>query len=547
MQWLAAAAPGDMVPIPNADFERPAAATPGADSLPDQWNEYQWGMTGGRYRSVPEAGAGRGGSIGVRAENLDASAKAGVYTHIDLAAGTYRLTVWARAQPGQKAKVALYLATVYSRPLTVTDQWTQVSFENTLDVATPKAEINIQNASGRANVVWFDDVSLQEVKTVHGELVPDTRRERPRTLMFSPMNVNYLRATAPAWAARGFRGFLFDGVMGSWDTDVWAVDGDAKSRDESDGLLREVRDCNRACRRVGIDSNFVKVAYYSDLPDWFDDTAWARVTRNFREGARFSRLAECAGMAIDTEYTAPQYNPDWPGYAAHKHPLNEMKQQVRRRFHDVVAAMLQEFPDMPLLTLPEGTMYYGELYQDMLSGMFEAMAEKQAPGGLHVMTEGTYHLLEPSALARYARDLQDTLLEELPPQYADYWKRRCSIALGAWPLGYYRQIFDAAGKDLGYGGKQEIYGDKIIGSYGDKSAWYSPADFARQMAGLNAFSTRYNWIYAHGAVFWQWSDAEQRQYTAGAHKTASNATLPTAPNLNAYFAVIAKPQLVVLR
>jgi hypothetical protein len=133
--------------------------------------------------------------------------------------------------------------------------------------------------------------------------------------------------------------------------------------------------------------------------------------------------------------------------------------------------------------------------------------------------------------------------EEFPASLADYWRRRCSVALGAWPLGYYRAINDANGKFLGWAGKQETTGDTIIGSYADKSEWYPPDAFREQMAGLNTFCPRFNWIYGHGCVFWQWSDEEARKYAASPHKAVSNATLPTVKNLHEYFEVLARPML----
>ena len=136
------------------------------------------------------------------------------------------------------------------------DQWTQLRFRNTLSTTKERAEINLQNATGKVGVLWLDDVKLQSVAPIKYKLVPDTRKTSPRTLMFSPMNVNYLRDTAADWAARGFRGFLFDAIMASWPSNVWAADGDPASRDEDDGLLKEVRACNETCRRYGIDSNF---------------------------------------------------------------------------------------------------------------------------------------------------------------------------------------------------------------------------------------------------------------------------------------------------
>jgi|GEM_PF-1588477 len=367
------------------------------------------------------------------------------------------------------------------------------------------------------------------------DLFPDIR---PRTLLFSPMNINYLRDTAPFWGEHGFNGFLFDQVMYSWSSDVWAADGNARTRGNDDDLLQELRSCNTACLVNGIDSNFVKVAFYEELPNWFDDAAWTAINENFRQGARFAKMGGCAGVAIDTEYIAYQYDPDWEGYGNYPHNLPAMKAKVRERMRAVTEAMLQEFPNMVFLTLPEGMLYYGELYTDLFAGMLEGMADAGASGGLHVLTEGTYHMLSSGSLAAYP-DRVNAIIAEYPPPLASYWRKRCSVAIGMWPLGYYRPIYDADGNFLGYSGKEEDFGNQLVGSYADKSAWYPPEVFALQIDAVNASYPAYNWIYGHGDVFCQWSQEQLHYYQQFTHRSFGNAVLPTDPNVDAYLDVIA--------
>ncbi|MCC7492756.1 MAG: hypothetical protein IT204_10430 [Fimbriimonadaceae bacterium] len=556
---LLAAAAGGAAELPNAGFE--AAGAGGFDAyvrngwqpetgdsllgLPNQWSAYQWGDVGAGWSVTVEQGAGRQGSAALRALNRGSAARAGAYSRAALTPGTWRLAVWARTAPGQTGSAAIYLANTYSRPTRLSEQWRQITVQATVAEASAAAEVNLQSRSSGGVTVWFDDVTLELVAAGTYHLQADDRADRPRTLLFSPINVNYLRDHAREAAGWGFRGFLFDDLFWSWGSDVWAVDKDPASRGEDDRLLAEVRACNEACRAVGIDSNFVKVAFYQELPDWFDDAAWAAIGRNFREGARFAKLAGCLGVAIDTEYIAQQYSPDWPGYQAAQRPLADLKAKVRQRWQTVIAGMYAEWPELVLLTLPEGMLYYGELYGDLFQGFLAAAAAADAPGGLHIMTEGTYHTTDPGGLAGYPGRIDEWIADECPEPLVTWWRRRGSVVLGAWPMGYYREVHDAAGKMLGYSGRQEQFGDQIVGSYADKSAWYSPEVFAKQMAGLNSYSPRFNWIYGHGCVWWQYSEADKAKYTAGVHQALSNALLPTAPNLAAYAAVIRAPQRLV--
>lgn len=544
------------ISVPNDQFERAGKgpgglAQPWTDprsmGLPEDWSPFLASKSNGRFSAAAARGVGRNATACVRLENHDATAQGGIRQKLDLPAiaGTYQLTVWARAETETGGRLLLGLTGVASRVFRLSDEWAPYSMSKTVPKALRQAEVSITNASEPGTAIYVDDVALTEQPAMVFDLVADTRAQRPRTLCFGPMNVNYLRDTASQWADRGFRGFMLEEIMRSWEDDVWAKDGNPDTRGEDDALLAEVRAANVACKSVGIDSNVLKVALYKELPDWSDDAAWSQITTNFREGARFARQSGCIGIAIDGEYVKRQYEPDWSGYRGR--PVGQLKAQVRARWQQVVGAMLDADPDLVLLVLPEGVRTYGELYNEVLTGMASAMSERNAPGGMHLFLEGTYHLTEPFRVANYAMTTNETVKEILPKAVRDYWSRRCTVAPGAWPLGYYRAIKNAKGDFVGWSGKQNVFGDQVVGSYADKSEWYPPQTFAEQMAALNTFSPRYNWIYSHGAVFWQWTEEQRARYERGVHQTKSNPTLPTVANVDAFLSIIASPPLAVTR
>lgn len=531
--------------LPDGDFENIPVTGEKQLPLPKTWHQYQWGPFGKAFSTVCEPGAGRDGGTAVRAQNLEPGAQAGTYTKIDLEPGTYELSAWVRTAPGKSGKARLYFGKSYSQNLPVGENWQNIKYTLSFSQPLREAEINVQSVSGEADSLWIDDVVLRPVEGREFVRVKDTRENRPRTLLFSPINVNYLKDTAPEWAARGFRGFLFDQIMYQWESDVWAADGDPQTRGEDDALLQEVRAANAAAKAVGIDSNFVKVALRNALPNFFDDAAWAGITERFKQGARFARLSGCAGVAIDAEYIAGQYELRWPGYQEYTQSTDEIQARFRERWQTIVSGMLEEFPEMILLTLPEGMRMYGPMYDSMFEGMLSAMASADAPGGLHVLTELTYNNTDAAALGLYAGELQGVILGKTPAKLHSYWNRRCSIALGGWPFGYYRDVAGPDGKSLGYSGRKEVFGDQVVGSYADKSGRFSPEDFAGQMAGLNTYSPRFNWIYGHGDVFTHMTPEQIEKYKKGVHKSLFNVHIPTDGNLDAYIPAIAHPELLV--
>ncbi len=353
--------------------------------------------------------------------------------------------------------------------------------------------------------------------------------DSPKTLLFSPISPEYLEAKAQDFADTGFDGFLINGIMHSWDSDVWAVDGDPETKGLDDRNLQLILRCNRACKKAGIEDNFIKVAFYSHIPDWFDDAGWQQLCSNFRNAAEFARLAGMRGIALDVEYIAEIYKFDWEGYQGKNIDQKAMRAKAEQRGHELVGAMYDVYPDMVFLNLPESVAFYGPLAVDLTMGFLKEAAKRNAPGGMHVLTEGTYQLTDPTGLLSRLAEVNSKMEKYLSADVKKYWREKCSVTIGCWPLGYYREILDDDGNRLGYAGKKEKFGDKIIGSYADKSCNYSPAEFRDQYSFASSFAKPYNWIYGHGCTWWQLTEEEAKKYNAH-----SNATLPVDENLDQY-------------
>jgi len=70
------------------------------------------------------------------------------------------------------------------------------------------------------------------------------------------------------------------------------------------GCLEALQEAAAAIERMnqaGLDCSVMKVAFYSQLPDPFDDAAYEKLLRNFRQAARFAKMAGFRMIAVDTE------------------------------------------------------------------------------------------------------------------------------------------------------------------------------------------------------------------------------------------------------
>ncbi len=360
---------------------------------------------------------------------------------------------------------------------------------------------------------------------------PDPNPARVRTLLFARPPLEYVADTAETWVRKGFAGFLRPDIMSGWHIDVWEADGGQRVVGEDNPRLVACARANARLAEAGADENFMVIPFNRPLPDWFDDGAW----ENFRHGARFAAMAGFRGLALDDEYIEDTFGLD----RYRDEDLDRLRTQVRARGRQLQLAMLAEFPDMVTMHLPESFSIMGELARDLFYGYLDVLADEEAPGGMHLLCETTYFMTQPDWVARYAYGLDRILRDTLDAPVADYWSRKCGIAVGQSPLGYLRFIRDPSGKRLGYGGRPEIYGDRILRAGEDKSGNYPAEVFRTTYAGARAASRRYTWVFSGGPAWWQMTDEERERY--GGSEVDS---IPVTSEFCEYVDVLTHPSVI---
>ena len=126
-----------------------------------------------------------------------------------------------------------------------------------------------------------------------------------------------------------------------------------------------------------------------------------------------------------------------------------------------------------------------------------------------------------------------------------WWGQRGGVALGAWPLGYYRPIMGAGGKFLGWSGTRETFAGQLVGPYADKMCHYSAQEFRRQLAALRLYSDGFVWINGLGASWWQIPSEKADYYAAQVHRFArDNELAPTAAHIESYYQVTSRREVI---
>jgi len=521
-----------------------------ADRVPAGWMATQWAPARSKFDAVVEPGAGRRGTAAFAARNLDATARPGIYMRVALPPGRYVLTFFARCQAGKRGLVRAYLGGAYSSPEPVGPGWRRVVYEQSFrrplssSSADAALEIRLQNCSRSVTAVWFDDVSLRRIPPRSVGFVPDRRRRPPKTLLLSPISPGELRRDAATWAERGFGGFLLRGIMDDWAVDVWSVDGDPATMGEDDAMLQEVLACSAACLAHEIDT-FVYVPCTSELPVWLDDGAWLDVLDSLQQAAAFAARSQCKGVAIDVEAVAEQFWPQWDGYDYRRYAKRALREGAHMRGRQLAQAVFGTQPTLELLLLPEGVPEYGPLFGDLFRGILEHAGEARFRGGVHLLAKGTFDVTGAEELLQYPAAI-DTAVTTLVNKAAQrYWRKHCSLTLGCWPLGYARPITDAAGGLLGWGGREDIFGDEIVGAHADRGPRYPIEQFREQFAAARTAGTKYVWINAHGPTWWR---DETTADTSGLSRSEERKLRArrTVENIEEYYDIVRAGELVKL-
>jgi len=338
---------------------------------------------------------------------------------------------------------------------------------------------------------------------------------KPFLLLYSDgVRPEFLVDHADRLVSAGFDGILLGNIMGNQTSDVWAADKDPSSAGEADATLQAARRANAACRRAGMTRNFLLASFSGQLPDWWDDIAWAKIHDNFRQAARFARAAGFAGICIDSEYVGEQYQYLWPGYTFDHYTVADLRRMARARMSQMAAAMYDEFPQM------EFFLVHGvdtPIAVEMFAGWVEEAARRDAPGGLQLATEGTYSACSVPFILADAVDHFRVVEERLSTKAKEYWRKRCGLSPGGWPLSV---SVDFDGKPF-------------------KQARLNLEEFRAMMAGLNMASAKYNWIYPNGPSWWQADEEEVKQY-----RLSSSAALAPIANLKEYHRIAGTPEQV---
>jgi hypothetical protein len=257
----------------------------------------------------------------------------------------------------------------------------------------------------------------------------------PKMIAYSAQPNPYFNEQADQ-VARIYDGFFF--TIGSWDEGVAAnlgIPPDVKPttdwRQRARENLMHLREAGATENLLGI--HFAESAAWPSSETLLSKDYTAKMARHFGALGKAAKELGFRGVSIDVEYPYRRYSIDHQVYTYQGYTAEDLTAAASEQGRVVMSALLDEFPEAVVFVLP-GELWGRPIGRTFMLGMLQAMAERDAPGGFHLGYERAYCLLDPVSQVAIPRvgDCAASLL--LSERSVNYWKHRCSVAPGVWPL-----------------------------------------------------------------------------------------------------------------
>ena len=316
-------------------------------------------------------------------------------------------------------------------------------------------------------------------------------KDMPKIIAYSARPNPYFNERA-ADIARIYDGFFF--TIGSWDEGIAANLGLPEAPATTDWRAR-ARDNLVHLRQAGVTENLLGVHFAESAP-W--PSAETLLSAEYRQemARHFAAVGSAAkelgfrGVSIDVEYPYPRYSLDHKTYHYDGYTAEDLLAAAAAQGRAVMSALLEAFPDAAIFVLP-GELWNRPISRAFTMAMLRAMAEKDAPGGFHLGYERSYCLLDPVSQAAIPR-VGDCMVSVLGDHLIrDYWKRRCSVAPGVWPL----HMVETGGE--GY--PMRPWAEEL-------------AELRQQMEILRSVAKRYMWSFSGKAVWYRHTPEIEQRY-----------------------------------
>jgi len=316
---------------------------------------------------------------------------------------------------------------------------------------------------------------------------------QPQMLAYSATPTSYFNEHATE-VARLYDGFFF--IAGDWDEGIAQNIGLGEEEGHPDpDWLKNVAENIRNLTAAGVTESILGVSF-PENGVWPSPQTLLSAEFTNKMARHFGRLARAAqengfrGISIDVEYPYKRYSFDHEIYQWDGYTVEDLLRAAETQGRATMTAILDAYPDTVVFLLP-GDPRDRPICRAYVKGLLAVMAERNAPGGMHLGNERGYCLFEgPVSQIALCRD-GDLAMEWLwrdNAQVRRYWKEYCSVAPGVWPL----HMVETGGKDY----PVRPWPDEL-------------ADLRSQLQTLRLVARRYIWSFSAAPL---WGPANLERY-----------------------------------
>lgn len=331
-------------------------------------------------------------------------------------------------------------------------------------------------------------------------------------LLSAPINATWAANYGEVWFEKGFRGFVFEGILDDlrpFPAEESALIPERIPFEESntgylesltltdfeevetipgdwDALQREISGASNRLRAAGITENFLALRFAPDAP-WFTNPQWRRLAESrFMLAGRFCHQTRLRGILLDSASDSAFFDYRWEGWPPLLEPTTLAEEA--RRFGRKLAVLFNKYcPDGVLLIRARPPESCGPLWFIFFEGVMEGM-EQSRNGAVVLFFQGSTDAPAPAAYQALHERTERLWEGRLSSQAQEGWKRKGGLAFSLMPVAYQDDIPFARYPLEQY--VPSLYGAAVYGrryviiDAPEGGWWHIPPDVAEQFSGL---------------------------------------------------------------
>ncbi len=330
-------------------------------------------------------------------------------------------------------------------------------------------------------------------------------------LLAAPINATWAANHGAVWREKGFRGFLFEGLLD--DLTPFPSESEAENAATTgnnhlsarpislrarpavveqivpgdwEALVAELTSAVNRLKAQDVDRNFLRLAIAPEAPYFTDPACRDMAGNRLRLAGAFCQKTGLRGIAIDTQSHNAIYDYRWDGHApdASVETLREGARQFGRR---LLRAFIHAYPDGEILLLAGMPETWGPLWRPFMEGALESVGAAAAIP-IRLVLHDAAAPRTPTFYREYAAAIHRLFASALSKNAYERWERQGGIVFSLEPIHYEQDIPTARTPLAAYRRAlyaAALYGDDYLMINAPEGGWWHiPPDTAAQFSHL---------------------------------------------------------------